>query len=142
MANQKDPKEVAAKFVRRTQAATQDMIAGVNAVTVNPAQEAIKKQDKMLNNLTIAVQEGKWKRGLGRVTLEDWKASMINKGASRVAAGVQAAQGKMEAFYSELLPYQAELQKKIDAMPDTTLQDGINRAVQWMTDMNKFRRRG
>lgn len=142
MANGKDPKQVAEKFVRRTQAATQDMINGVNAVTTNPAQQAIAKEQKLLNNVTEAITSGKWRRGMQTVTLEGWKASMVQKGAPRVSAGVQAAQGKMEAFYAELLPYQDQLQTKLASMPDLTLEDSINKAVEWMRGMSKFRRRG
>lgn len=138
----KDPKAVAEKFVRRAQAATQDMVNGVNQVTVNPAQQAIAKEQKLLNNVTQAIQSGKWRRGMQTVTLESWKQSMIQKGAPRVAAGVQAAQGKMEAFYSELLPYQEQLQTKLGAMPDLTLEDSINRATTWMRGMASFKRRG
>jgi len=138
----KDPKAVAEKWVRRSQAATQDMVNGVNAVTTNPAQQAIAKEQKLLQNVTQAIQSGKWRRGMQTVTLESWKASMVQKGAPRVSAGVQAAQSKQEGFYSELLPYQEQLQSKLSGMPDLTLEDSINRAVTWMRGMNSFKRRG
>lgn len=139
---QKDPKAIAEKFVRRTQAATQDMTNGVNAVTINPAQQAIAKEAKLLQNVTQAIQSGKWRRGMQTVTLESWKQAMIQKGAPRVSAGVQAAQGKMEQFYGELLPYQEQLQTKLSTMPDLTLEDSINKAVTWMRGMSNFKRRG
>jgi len=138
----KDPKSVAEKWVRRTQAASQDMVNGVNAVTTNPAQQAIAKEAKLLNNVTEAITSGKWRRGMAAVTLEGWKQAMIQKGAPRVAAGAQAAQTKSEQFYAELLPYQDSLKSKLASMPDMTLQDNIQRAVTWMSDMSKFRRRG
>jgi hypothetical protein len=138
----KDPKAIAEKFVRRAQSATQDMITGVNNVTINPAQQAFAKEQKLLNNVTQAIQSGKWRRGMQTVTLESWKQSMVQKGAPRVAAGVQAAQPKMEAFYSELLPYQEQLQTKLGSMPDLTLEDSINRATTWMRGMANFKRRG
>jgi len=138
----KDPKTIAEKYVRRTQAATTDMVNGVNNVTVNPAQQAIAKEQKLITNWNASINEGKWKRGMQTVTLEGWKQSMIQKGAPRVAAGAQAAQGKMEAFYSELLPYQDALQSKLANMPDITLEDSINKAVEWMRGMSKFKRRG
>lgn len=138
----KDPKSIGEKWVRRTQAATQDMVNGVNAVTVNPAQQAIAKEQKLLNNVTQAIQSGKWRRGMQTVTLEGWKASMVQKGAPRVAAGAQSSQGKMEQFYSELLPYQEQLQTKLNAMPDLTLEDSINKMVTWTRGMSNFKRRG
>lgn len=138
----KDPKAVAEKFVRRAQASTQDMIAGVNGVTTNPAEQAIAKEAKLLQNVTESITSGKWRRGMQTVTLESWKKDMITKGAPRVAQGVQAAQGKMEAFYAELLPYQEQIQSKLSQMPDLTLEDSINRAATWMRSMANFKRRG
>lgn len=138
----KDPKQVAEKWVRRTQAATQDMINGVNNVTKNPAEQAIAKEQKLVTNWNNSIQSGKWKRGMQTVSLDSWKQSMIQKGAPRVSAGVQTAQSKQEAFYSELLPYQDAMQSKLSTMPDITLEDSINKAVEWMRGMAKFRRRG
>jgi len=138
----KDPKQVAEKWVRRTQAATQDMINGVNNVVKNPAEQAIQKEQKLVTNWNASIQSGKWKRGMQTVTLDGWKQSMIQKGAPRVSAGVQTAQSKQEQFYSELLPYQDAMQTKLATMPDITLEDSINKAVEWMRGMSKFRRRG
>jgi hypothetical protein len=137
-----DAKSRAEKWVRRTQAASQDMVNGVNAVTVNPAQQAIAKEQKLLNNITESITSGKWRRGMQAVTLESWKQAMIQKGAPRVAQGVQSAQGKYEAFQAELIPYQDQLQSKLANMPDLTLEDSINRAVTWMRGMSSFKRRG
>lgn len=142
MAGSKDPKAIAEKFVRRTQAANQDMIAGVQAVTTNPAQQAIAKEQKLVTNWNEAIQSGAWRRGMQSVTLESWKEAMIKKGAPRVAAGVQAAQSTMEQFYAELLPYQDALNAKLAGMNDLTLEDNIQKAVEWMRGMSKFKRRG
>lgn len=142
MAGNKDPKALAEKFVRRTQAASQDMVNGVNAVTINPAQQAIAKEQKLIANWNEAVQNGSWRKGMQSVTLEGWKDAMIKKGAPRVAAGVQAAQGKMEQFYAELIPFQDALNAKLANMPDLTIEDSINKAVAWMRGMSQFKRRG
>jgi hypothetical protein len=138
----KDPKQISEKWVRRTQGASQDMVNGVKSVTVNPAQQAIAKEQKLLTNLTESITSGKWRRGMQSVTLEGWKESMITKGAPRVAAGAQNAAGKMEQFYGELLPYQDQLQSKLATMPDLTLEDSIQKAVSWMRGMAAFKRRG
>lgn len=138
----KDPKQISDKWVRRTQSASQDMVNGVNNVTVNPAEQAIAKEQKLKNNIIQAIDSGKWRRGMQTVTLESWKKAMVEKGAPRVAAGAQASAGKMETFYSELLPYQDQLQSKLNSMPDLTLEDSINRAVTWMRGMSNFKRRG
>ncbi len=142
MANGKDPKKVTEKWQRRTAGAVNDMVEGVKAVTENPMQQAIAKEQKLVQNWNASITEGKWRRGMGKITIDDWKNSMTTLAAQRVPAGVQAAGGKFEAFMAELLPFQENIKREIEAMPDVTLQDGINRAVAWMTKSAQFKRRG
>lgn len=134
------PQQVAEKHARRTIAASQDLIAGVNGVTVSPTEQAAKKQDKLVQNWTEAVQSGKWARGLRSVSLDDWKRAMIEKGAPRVAAGINGARSKIEAFFAELLPYQNDLSSKIAQMPDLTLEDSIARMTAQVRGMSNFRK--
>jgi hypothetical protein len=118
------------------------MVKGVLAVTEAPGAKAAKKSDKMLANLTAAVQSGRWAKRVGAVSLSDWQNAMTTKGATRLAAGIEAGKGKMEAFAAELLPFQDDLSKKIAQMPDLTLEDSIARATQWMRGMSTFKKRG
>jgi hypothetical protein len=142
MAKNLTPDQIAEKYERRAIAGVQDMIRGVNQVTEAPTKKAVAKKDKLVNNWNNAIQSGKWERGMNRVTLDDWKASMVNKGAPRVAAGVQGARGKMVEFYGELLPYQAQMQSDLAKMPDLTLEDSIARASFAIRRMSEFRKRG
>jgi hypothetical protein len=64
---------------------------------------------------------------------------MLTKGVQRYGSGVAAAQPKMQAFMTKLLPFQANIQNQLQSMPDLTLQDNINRAVFMMTEMAKFK---
>jgi hypothetical protein len=141
MAKNLTPQQIAEKQMRRTKAATTDMVNGVNAVSVAPSKLAVAKKQKAVNNWNEAMQSGKWERNLGRVTLDEWKKSMIEKGVGRVAAGVDASQAKLEAFYSELIPFQADLSKKIDSLPDLTVEDSIQRASTWIRGMSNFRKK-
>jgi len=136
----KNPTTVAEKWARRTAGSTQDVIDGVNAVRVNPAEQAIAKKNKLIQNFTASVQNGTWERGLRRVSLDSWKQSMIQKGAQRIATGAQAAQPKMAAFMSELLPYQDGIKSEIENMPDLTIEDSAARMTTWMRRMADFRR--
>ena len=134
------PQQIAEKHARRTIAASQDMIAGINNVTVSPTELAAKKQDKLIQNWTESVQSGKWARGLRAVKLEDWKRAMTEKGVPRVAAGINGAREKTEAFFAELLPFQADLSSKIALMPDLTLEDSIARMTAQVRGMASFRK--
>lgn len=142
MAKNQTPQSVAEKYVRRTTGAVQDMVNGVNAVTVSPTVKAVEKKDKLTQNWNAAMTSGKWERGMKRVTLDDWKKSMIEKGAPRVAAGVQAAAGKMTDFFAELIPFQDAAKAEIERMSDLTLEDSIQRMNAWTRKMASFKRRG
>ena len=131
--------ELAQKWSTRLGQAIPDIEKGINSVTVSPTSQAAGKQAKMLANLTKAVNDGKWARGLNSVSLEDWKKAAISKGLPRIGQGATAAIPKMQAFAEKLLPFQASLQSKVNAMPDLTLQDSINKMVAWVNGMSTFK---
>lgn len=128
------------KHARRLKASTSDITAGINKVTENPCAKAASKQEKMLSNLTAAVQSGKWAKGLNRVTLESWKKAAGTVGVGRIAAGIDNAKDKVIAFASDLLPYIDRQKAKLAGMPDVTLEDSINRMVTFSRGMAEFKR--
>jgi len=128
------------KHARRLKAAVEDVRAGIDRVTENPCEKAALKQDKMLTNLTSAVQSGKWAAGLKRVTLEDWKKKARDIGVNRIAAGIDAAKPKTIAFAEVLLPHIDRQLEKIKSMPDTTLDDNINRMTSFIRGMAEMKR--
>ena len=129
------------KHARRLKSAVDDMRKGVENVTESPTQKAAAKQDKMRTNLVAAIDNGKWAAGLKRVTLDDWKSQMINKGIGRVAAGIDEAAPKVIAFAEELLPHIDKVQAEVKKMPDVSLEDNINRMVAFTRGMSKFTRK-
>lgn len=136
------PEEFVEKHARRTKGATEDMRRGVERVSESPTAKAAMKADKMRQNINAALDSGKWQRGLQRVTLEDWKDKMLNKGVGRVAAGIDAAAPKVRGFAEEFLPFQDRVTAETHKMPDVTLEDGINRMVNQIRGVAKFQRRG
>lgn len=134
------PQEAAEKHARRLKGATQDIQAGINRVTVAPGEQAAKKQDKMRNNIVAAIDSGKWASRTRSVSLESWKKAATEKGVGRIAAGIDGARAKVEGFFSQLLPYQENLQNKVNSMPDLTFEDSIQRATEWMRGMKNFKR--
>jgi hypothetical protein len=129
------------KHARRTKAAVEDMRKGVEAVTESPTLKAAEKADKMKSNLVASIDNGKWQAGLKRVSLEDWKKNMIEKGVNRVASGIDGAAAKVQDFAAQLLPHIDKVQAEVKKMPDTTLEDNINRMVSFTRGMAKFKRR-
>ncbi len=128
------------KHARRLKAAVEDVRKGIDRVTESPTEKAAAKQDKMLTNLTAAVNSGKWAAGLKRVTLEEWKSKTKNVGVNRIAAGIDAAKSKVIAFADELLPHIDRGRDKIKSMPDVTLDDNINRMVAFTRHMSELKR--
>lgn len=128
------------KHARRLKAAVEDVRKGIDRVTENPCDKAAAKQDKMLTNLTAAVNSGKWAAGLKRVSLEDWKKAARDIGVNRIAAGIDAAKSKTIAFAEVLLPHIDRQLEKIKTMPDITLDDNINRMTTFIRGMAEMKR--
>ncbi|MBA7538869.1 hypothetical protein ES705_31146 [subsurface metagenome] len=134
------PAEFQEKHARRLSAAVEDVRKGIDRVTVNPCELAAAKQEKMLANLTAAVNDGRWAAGLKRVSLAEWKDKAKNVGAGRIATGINAAKAKVIAFAEELLPHIDAGQAKLTAMPDITLEDNIARMTSFIRHMAEFKR--
>lgn len=128
------------KHARRLKASVEDVRAGIDRVTENPCEKAAAKKDKMLANLTRAVNDGKYERGLKRVSLEEWKRKARDIGVNRIAAGIDGAKEKVISFAEELLPHIDRGREKIKAMPDVTLDDNINRMTSFIRHMSEFKR--
>lgn len=94
----------------------------------------------MLTNLTASVNSGKWAAGLKRVSLEQWKKQTRDIGVNRIAAGIDGAKEKVINFAEALLPHIDRGQAKIAAMPDTTLDDNINRMTTFVRHMAEMKR--
>lgn len=135
------PKQAADKWSQRTTAAVADYKAGVLRVTESPTAKAAMAADKMLQNIMEAIQSGRWKAALEAVSLEDWKKATSEKGAGRMAQGVQGAVNKQEAYYTEVFPVLERIQREIEGMPNLTLEDSIARAAHLMREMHAFKNR-
>jgi hypothetical protein len=137
-----DANGAAEKWQRRTAGAVTDIQNGVQNTDKNPMDLAAKAQERMKARLLASIDSGKWAAGLRAVSPQQWKDAMINKGIPRISAGVQQAQPKMAAFFTELFPFQDSLVSKVESMPNTSLEDSINRMVTFTRGMAGFRRRG
>lgn len=138
MAVAKDPNAVAAKMVARATAASGDYAAGVKAVTESPTAAAAKQLDKAQQNYIAAIQSGKTAARLNAVSTQDWINATVTKGVPRYSTGVQAALPKLQKFFSQSLPYIANLQAQIAQMPSTTLADNIQRMIANAQGMANF----
>lgn len=135
-----DATEYQEKHARRLKASLDDIRKGVKAITVNPCEQAAAKQDKMLANVTDSINSGKWARNLKKVTLDDWKTKMIEKGVNRIPGGIDGAKEKTIAFASDLLPHVDAGVEKVKRMPDLTIEDSVARAGAFIRHMADFKK--
>ena len=135
------PEEYQEKHARRLKAAIEDMRKGVDRVSEAPGKAAAAKQSKMRERIVAAIDSGKWAKRVASVSLDEWKSAMKEKGLNRVAGGIDRAAPKVKAFAAELIAYENEGLKKLDTMPDVTLEDSINRATFWIRHMSKWIRK-
>lgn len=111
---------------------------GVAAVTESPMAKAAARSDAYIAGVQRAVESGRYADGLNSVTLEEWKRLTMEK-ASRIQQGVKEAEPKMVQFFTQLLPYTAQVKREIAAMPKGTLADSIARSTAAIEKMAQFR---
>jgi len=127
------------KHARRLKQSTADIQRGIERVSVAPGKQAAAKADKMKAKIVESIDSGRWAKKVGAVSLTDWQNKAITKGIPRIASGIDAAAGKVEAFASRLLPAVDAAVNKIKGMPDLTLEDSISRSAAYMREMAKFK---
>lgn len=112
---------------------------GIQAVTESPTAKAAQAQDRWLMGVQRAMETGRFANSLNRISLPQWQAAAINKGAARLATGAAAAQDKMTAAMTQLLPY---IQQGVQQLPPRgDLQANIARSVQMQTYMAQYKNR-
>lgn len=134
------PEQIAQKAVARASGAAGDYERGIESVTVAPGARAAAKKDKWAAGVQRAIQEDKFAKASQSVTLEDWKGAVRAK-SGRYASGVAAAENKIADFQRKLQPFQAGVQAKVQAMPDTTPEQRLQRMMVNAQEMSKFRYR-
>ena len=135
------PQEFQEKQARRLKASLEDIKKGVGRVTESPTEKAAAKADKFVAGVQKSVEDGKWQAGLRKVSLDQWKSDMINKGVNRIPAGIDAAREKVVDFASQLLPHIDSLQSKVKSMPDLTLEVSIARMTAFTRGMAEFKKK-
>jgi len=134
------PQEGAQKWAARLTAAVEDIRRGVQKVTESPTAKAAEKKDKWIAELQRAAQEGRWELGLRSVTLDEWKNAMLSKGIARIPDGARTAQGKYAQIAESLYRYIEEGQRRVSTMPDTTLEQRIQRMVEFIRYMSQYKK--
>lgn len=120
-----NPAQIAQKLINNVNAAGQNYINGIKAVQIAPSQLAVAQQQAYVSGVAANVQ--KWANNLSQVTLAQWQAAAINKGAPRLGQGVANAQAKITAFWQAWYPVLQNAQGQVRSMPKATFADRMNR---------------
>lgn len=131
-----DPTLATQKWVNRMQAASAEITAGVNAVSVAPGVSAAKQANAWITR--IQASKAKWERNVAAVTLEQWKSAMIERGIPAINAGVTAKSGNYLNFANKAYPYIATGVAHVKSMPKGTLAQSQARANYFMEYMSKY----
>ena|SRR5271157_1813649 len=92
---------------------------GIASVTESPMAKAATADAtaRYLSGVQQAVSSGKRATALNNVSLQTWKDNATNKGSTRLASGAQAAQSKVQAFFSKWMPIFQQVSDTVSAMP-------------------------
>ena len=126
--------DAAANWAQKLAGATSRIQSGVQSVSVSPGQKAAAQAAVWVQNTQAA--QSKFQRNSAAVSLSEWQQATLTKGLPRVAGGASAAQPKMEAFMSKLLPY---IGSQLGSLPPRgTFDQNVARMSAWAQAMHKF----
>lgn len=134
-----DVQAAAQKWQRNLTQAVPTIKAGVMAVRESPMAKAADRADYYLQQVQQAVASGKFQAALRSVSLADWQQATAEKGTARIAAGVNAAMPKMQAFLGQLIPYTDNVKRTIAAMPRGGAAEADARMLAAVNLMRQFK---
>lgn len=112
-------------------------LAGMDAITDNPMTKAADKKDVWLARIQAAAE--KWERNLRAVNFTQWKSQIKAMGSANYTAGVKKGEPKYLAFATKFFPYLESGIRTIQGMPNSTLQERINRAITMMQYLAQYK---
>lgn len=110
-------------------------VRGVQQCSVNPMEEAVKKQDKMKANLIKAIDDGRYAAGCQSVSKSQWQQQTATVGGGRLSSGATAALPKVTAKVQAMVPGMDQLLNTIYAMPNNTPAEREQRQLAWSRGM-------
>ena len=124
------PKEWKEKQIRNLRATGEaNYKVGISYPKADPIQEAIKAKEVWFNQLKIAYDEGHFENALKASSIDEWFRYAMEIGAGRLVDGVTKREAEVVKFVEGFQPLLESHLAKIDAMPKTTLQERIQRAI-------------
>jgi len=126
------------KHARNLKGATSEIRAGVEALTESPGKKAAERSDVWVQRMTDSAVQERWKRNVGKLSLDDWKKDMVEKGVGRISAGLDRSSDKIADFGDKLISHIKSIKPEFDKRPVLTLDDAASKAADWIKAMGKF----
>lgn len=135
----KSPERWLDKQLARVRVAGDDYRAGVEAVTINPAEKALAANAKRIANIRASIDKKTWETRMRKVSLDDWKKKASTLGAERFIPGVEANVDKIEAFIRSFQPKLEGLTSSVKGMPETTEAERDARVLAMVRGLRKLK---
>lgn len=116
-------------------AGQQRYVEGIQATQKDIVGLAIAAKPKLLANVQQAITSGRWERRLQEVGTAGIKAKAIAK-AGNYSTGIQAGVEDYQRAMSTWLPIIQSASQSVQAMPNTSFQDSLNRMTAFATQLH------
>jgi hypothetical protein len=128
------------KYLRRTAAAQQDYVEGMQNPRRDPVQAALAAAGKWGQRMQEAIQAGSYAAGVRNQDRPAALQAAIGDGGAAYAAGIAKREGKISTAFQQLAPRLNAISQNIQAMPQDTPQQREQRMVrnlQLMRELGK-----
>lgn len=129
------PEQIAQRWSQRLAGSTDVIQQGIMATSVAPGQAAARQKDAYVSG--VQQSANKWAGRVASVSLSDWQQAAVSKGIPRVASGATAAQPKMAAFMSRVLPHIESARASLP--PRGNLEANLARSAAFARRMAEFK---
>ena len=110
----------AKKQIDRAVAAGEDWVQGMQNPSADPKAAALAAKGKWKENVTKAVANDAFAKGIAKYSVDEAIETAIKIGAAGFANGITARTGKIQRVIADLQPKVAALKRTISAMPQDT----------------------
>lgn len=132
----KTAQQAAANWIGSAGRAQQDWSAGVQGYQGDWAGATVRQQNVLLTNVTTAISNGSWARGVQNVGTAGWKSATLAKEAN-FATGFQAGASKQATAIAKILQAEAAI---VSALPPRgTYQQNVTRATAVMDGLHALK---
>jgi len=105
-------------------------LAGIKSPKADPIARGIATEDKYAAETRKAIDAGRRKAALGKVTMADWYKYAAELGADKLVDGVTKREAKVTGFITAFQPMLTSHLAKIDGLPEATDGDRESRMLE------------